>query len=234
VKILRAVLQSNPDMLEQLADFYGSRLGLEHTRSDDSLELRVGYTALVFRSVRQAGGPFYHFAVRIPRNRFAAAQLWLDEHAGLLTDADSGETRFDFANWNAEACYAHDPAGNILELIAHHELPEETTGAPPFGAQEWLGLCEMGLVGNDIAAMGSALQGAGIGLWDGSLDEPGRLAFVGGRDGVLILSGIGRGWLPTGRPAEAHPVDAVVEGPREADVQLPSAPHRVRVSLKAE
>lgn len=30
-------------------------------------------------------------------------------------------TLFDFNNWDALACYCLDPAGNILELIAHLE-----------------------------------------------------------------------------------------------------------------
>lgn len=49
-------------------------------------------------------------------------------------------------------------------------------------------------------------------LWDGTVDEPGQLSFVGEKGRTLILSPPGRGWLPTRRPAEAHPVDAVLAG----------------------
>lgn len=52
------------------------------------------------------GWPFYHFALRVPRNRLAMARDWLARHAELLPDEDSGETTFHFDNWNAEACYA--------------------------------------------------------------------------------------------------------------------------------
>ena len=49
--------------------------------------------------------------------------------------------------------------------------------------------------------MARALEPLGIKLWDGTLDLPGRLAFMGGPDGTLILAAAGRGWMPTGRAA---------------------------------
>jgi hypothetical protein len=102
---------------------------------------------------------------------------------GLLPDEESGETTFRFDNWNADACYAHDPCGNIVEVIAHHELPEESPESPAFSADELLGLCELGLVGADLRKMANALDTLGIPLWDGTVDEPGRLAFMGDRRG---------------------------------------------------
>lgn len=76
--------------------------------------------------------------------------------------------------------------------------------------------------------MARALGTLGIELWDGTVDVPGRLAFMGGRDGVVILAPLGRGWLPTGRPSEAWPVGAVVAGERDGEVLLPGTAHRVR------
>jgi hypothetical protein len=230
MRILRVTLQSDPDILPELADFYGSQLGVRNKPSGDSIEFQAGSTQLAFLPAPDANAPFYHFALRIPRNRFTAASAWLEERAGLLADAETRATRFDFTNWNAEACYTHDPAGNILELIAHHSLPEETPSGDLFGGRELLGVCEIGLVGDDLPAMGRALQDVGLSLWDGTLDGRGRLAFMGGRDGVLILAPTGRGWVPTGRPAEPHPVHVVVEGAQDNDVRVPHSPHRVRTS----
>ena len=130
--------------------------------------------------------------------------------------------------WNAEACYALDPGDNIVELIAHHELPEESPEEGPFSGAELLGVCEVGLVVPDQREAARALEPLGIGLWDGTLDVPERLAFMGGRDGVLILTRPGRGWMPTGRPAEMHPVEAVVADPRGVEVTLPGTGHVVR------
>jgi catechol 2,3-dioxygenase-like lactoylglutathione lyase family enzyme len=194
--------------------FYRGELGLPATDHG----FRAGHTAVELAPAD--GEPFYHFALRVPRNRFAAAREWIGRHAEILGDA-----RFD--NWNAEACYVEDPAGNIVELIAHGGLPEESSHEGSFSAEELLGICELGLVGADTRAMAGALEELGVELWDGSV-EPERLAFVGARDGVFILSPEGRGWMPTARPAEPHPVEATVAGDRAAEVVLPGTRHRIR------
>jgi hypothetical protein len=218
--ILSVRLQAAEAAVEELERFYGERLGLPPASGGG---FQIGTTALVFTPT--AGDPFYHFALRVPRNRFEAARDWIAGHAEILEETE-------FENWSAEACYVEDPAGNIVELIVHHELPESTSGDQPFTGQELLGMCELGLVGPDTGAMAAALEEVGIELWDGTL-EPGRLAFMGGRDGVLILCPTRRGWMPTGRAAEPHAVEAVVAGAREAEVELPETPHRIRATVLA-
>ena len=49
---------------------------------------------------------------------------------------------------------------DVVELIAHHELPEETPGLRPFSADEFLGVCELGLVGPDPPKMAIATRDA--------------------------------------------------------------------------
>ena len=224
MRFVRVILEADESRAGALREFYAGALGLAAAGPNAFL---AGATTIEFRPVAQ-GEPFYHFALRVPRNRFAAAQAWVGSHAELLPDEETGETRFDFTFWNAEACYVHDPCGNIVELIAHHELPEETPGGGPFSGGELLGVCELGAAGSDVPAMARALGTLGIELWDGTIDEPGRLAFMGGRDGVVILAPLGRGWLPTGRPSEPWPVDAVVAGARDGEVVLLGTQHRVR------
>ncbi len=209
-------LQAAADSVDALKTFYGGR---------------AGETVLEFEPVRE-GRPFYHFALRVPRNRFAAARDWLEARSPLLPGRD-GATTFEFDFWNAQACHALDPGDNVVELIAHRELPDESAVEGPFGADELLGVCEVGLVGPDLRATAAALAPLGIGLWSGTLDETGGLAFMGGPDGVLILSEPGRGWMPTGRPAEIHPVDLVAAGDRDAEATLPGTPHRVRTRVSA-
>jgi hypothetical protein len=222
MQILHVRLQVSRRASEAVDAFYGERFGLAAANGG----VRIGTTVLQFVPVAR-GEPFYHFALRVPRNRLDAAREWLRSHTDVLPDAESGEEVFAFDNWNAEACYGLDPAGNIVELIAHHDLPEETLDGGPFAGGELLGMCELGLVGPDTRGMASALEPLGIALWDGEL-EPGRLAFMGGRDGVLILTPTGRGWMPTGRPAEPHPVEAVVAGERDTEAAFSGVPHRIR------
>jgi catechol 2,3-dioxygenase-like lactoylglutathione lyase family enzyme len=214
MRILEAQLLVSDAALAATEHFYRDELGLPAASGG----LRAGYTTIELTPVR--GEPFYHFALRVPKNRLAAAREWAARRTEILHDV-----RFD--NWSAAACYLEDPAGNIVELIAHGELPEESSNDGPFEADELLGMCELGLVGPDTGPMAASLGELGIELWDGSL-ERGRLAFMGSREGVLILSPVGRGWMPTSRPAEPHPVNVRVTGSSAGEAVLPGTPHRIR------
>jgi hypothetical protein len=189
-------------------DFYARVLGL------GPAPFRIGETTLDFTPAE--GEPFYHYALLVPGDRFAAALAWARERVVLLPGQEGNDV-FDFGFWDALACYFHDPAGNIVELIAHRGVGESGADGP-FAASELLGLSELGLVG-DPPELAAALEPLGAELWSGSL-EPGALAFAGERARTLILAPQGRGWLPTGRPAEAHPVDAVVQTGRAGVAKL--------------
>jgi hypothetical protein len=162
------------------------------------------------------GAPFYHFAFLVPGDRFEAAQAWGAERAELLGDP------FDFAFWDARACYFHDPAGNIVELIAHRGIGEGSE-APV------LGISEIGIVTADPPGAVARLQDElGLELWSGEAEG---LAFVGRKAHTLIVSGAGRGWLPTRRPSEPHPVDVTITGAgREGEVVLADCGSRVRLA----
>ena len=195
--------------LPALDDFYVGRLGCEQESG-----LKIGETQLVFGA--GSGTPFYHFALLVPGDRFAAALDWIGDRVELLPDRETGEVVFDFENWNAFACYFHDPVGNIVELIAHRGIEESATyGA--FTAAELVGFSELGLVG-DKADLASALRrDLGLEQWDGELLEKGSLAFVGEKARTFILSSEGRGWLPTGRPAEPHPCEVLLSDALKAE-----------------
>lgn len=226
MRLLQANLAAAKATGAVLLRFYGDQLGFPVLADEGRLGFAVGATRLEFSRTSE-GAPFYHFAFRVPRNRFAAAREWLAGHADLLPEPGSKETTFQFPNWNAEACYMHDPGGNIVELIAHRGLPDESPNSGPFEATELLSVCEVGLVGHDPPAMARALERLGVRLWDGTLEVPGRLAFMGAPDGTLILAPPGRGWMPTGRAGEPWAVEVEAVGVRNAEVTLPGTSHRV-------
>lgn len=202
MRFLHVVLGGPPKHMDDLGDFY-ERLGFEV--EPDRLVFKAGETTMEFDP--SPGAPFYHFAFLVPGDRFDAAVEWADERIGLLADPETGDKAFDFDNWEAWGCYFEDPAGNIVELAGHAGIGENgRTG--PFEAREIVGLSELGLVGDKLA-MAAELEKLGFELWDGELDEADRLAFVGERGRTLILAQPGRGWMPTRRPAEIHPVEAV-------------------------
>jgi catechol 2,3-dioxygenase-like lactoylglutathione lyase family enzyme len=224
-RIVHVRLAAPAERIAALHRFYGDTLGLPVHETPAGLSVQAGAARIDLE--RAPGEPFYHVALLVPGDRFEAARDWLGERAKLLPDA-RGEVDFDFSFWDACACYCADPAGTILELIAHRGIGERgARGA--FGAAEVLGVSEVGLVGPDLRAMGAAVAGeAAMPIWDGSADRERGLAFAGERAHTLILASEGRGWLPTGRPAEVHPVDISVEGERALDVAIPGTPHRVR------
>ncbi len=216
-------------LLDELASFYGELLGLAVERTETTIGVRIGESALEL--VAAEGEPFYHLAVLVPGDRFAAARAWAAERVALLPDAETGEDVFDFAGWSALACYFHDPAGSILELIALSGL-SETGAVGPFSASELIGVSEIGLVG-DVAALAAGLEhDLGLEVWDGVVDVPGRLGFAGERGRSLILCPPGRGWLPTGRPAEPHPVEVELTGTRPGELSAERG--RIRVRSRAE
>ena len=180
-----------------LTEFYDDVLELP--RSGDAI--RIGETTLRFAA--SEGEPFYHFALLVPGDRFDAALTWARARVELLGDV------FESDDWHSRAVYFHDPAGNILELIAHRGLTEYgRSGA--FAAEELVGFSELGIVGDRPQLLGR-LEASGLELWDGTVEGENRLAFVGERGRTLILAPSGRGWMPTGRPAEPHPVELLLE-----------------------
>ena len=231
MRFLSVTLHAPAGRLLELAGFYG-RLGLEvQSDGERAISFRAGETELEL--VSSDGEPFYHFALLVPGNRFEAAYAAAGSVAELLPERETGDTVFDSDNWSSLACYFHDPAGNIVELIAHRGS-FETAVDGEFGAAELIGLSELGLVG-DRPVMAAGLAGVlGLELWDGTLAEPTRLAFVGERARTLILAPPGRGWVPTGRAAEAHPVDAVLGGRRDAQLELAEGDVRYRLRSVSE
>jgi hypothetical protein len=192
--------------LAAVRSFYGDRIG------ETSLEFSAG-----------DGAPFYHLALLVPGDRFDAALAWARGHVELLPGGDVDDVIFDFTNWDARACYFHDAAWNVVELIAHRGVGESGRKGD-FDWSELLGVSEIGLVG-DTAELARRLAELGLELWDGTL-ERGRLAFLGERARTLILAPPGRGWLPTGRAAEAHPLELELGGLEPNEVV--HGPFRVR------
>lgn len=217
--------------LADVAVFYEARLGLVTVASrDGGVAFRVGETLLAF--VPGPGLPFYHVAVLVPGDRFVAMLDWLRPRVELLPDVAAGQTVFEFPNWDARACYFHDPAGNIVELIAHRGRSESgAVGA--FDAAELVGVSELGLVGDPPTLAEKFRDELGLETWDGTVEGEGRLAFVGEQARTLILCRQGRPWLPTGRPAEQHPVEVVLGGEPRGRVVLESGGAISRIGVES-
>ncbi len=215
-RIAALTLDAAREDLASVRAFYGTTLGLPAAGTDTFV---VGDARLGFRAAAPSRRPFHHVALLVPGDRFEAAHAWAAERTELLRFHDEPVVHFDA--WDADAVYFHDPAGSIVELIAHRALG--ATGATgPFAAPELLGISEVGLVLADRAGAAHVLErdlGVGIFSGDAAADD---LAFAGRQGHALILTPPGRGWLPTGRRAERHAAEVVLEGtPHAGRVELP-------------
>jgi catechol-2,3-dioxygenase len=166
--------------------------------------VRAGATRLTFTEAAE-GRPTYHFAFNIPENKLPQAQEWLARRTPVLRQ--DGQEVLHFEDWNAHAFYFHDPAGNLAEFIARHNLPNSAPG--PFTAGDILYASEIGLVVDDVPAEVKALDEA-LGL---PLYRPGsdKFAPVGDEHRLLILNDRDRGWWED-TPSRPYPVFARLGG----------------------
>jgi hypothetical protein len=196
--IQRAALSAGADVVDALRAFYAEWGTVEPDR-DGGFALTFGSGQLAF--VPGPGRPFHHYALLVPGGRYAAARDWLAARTPLLTEPGSTETTFDFPDWDALACYAADPAGNIIELLAHAELCPSTRSGP-FDPGELCAISELGLVVEDRPAARATLAACGLMEWSAWGGADG-LSFIGRKGYTLILASPPRGWLPIGVPAQS-------------------------------
>ena len=187
--------------LDEQRALYAGAFGLSATDDDGALVVGIGDARLVLAP----GEPTpQHFAIRIPSASYADALDWLGERVNLLTDEEGGRA-FAFPDWNADSAYFADPDGNIVELIAHHDLPERY--APPFGPSAVLGICEAGMPVDDVGAFLDALERrTGAHRWSGNRET---FAAAGTKAGSLIVVQRGRVWYPTDSATATRPPLAV-------------------------
>jgi catechol-2,3-dioxygenase len=223
--VIRGVrLEASARSMAALSRLYAETLGLPAETAAERLTLTVGHTTVELAAARDDRRPFYHFALLVPGDRFAAAIDWLTGcGVTLLPGPATAETVFDFAAWDAQACYFEDPAGNVVELIAHRGVEEQgATGR--FSPSELVGVSEIGLVVEDLPGAAETLaSGLGLRVWD----RTGDLAFVGRQAHTLILTAGGRWWMPTRRPGEVHPLEVAVDGVGTGEITLPGLPYRL-------
>ncbi len=193
---------------DALRDFWGATLGQRIEEGPNgSFTVVLGWTRLSFQPAADGTRPIHHLAVQIPENQLEAAMAWLDGRVRLL--AHEGSPVLAFPNWDAHSVYFFDPAGHVLEVIAHHGLP--TASDAPFGPASLLGLAEVGLPG-DVRAGAAAIEAAiGERVWTG-----GGVGFaaLGDAWGRFILVPEGHRWLPTEVPAAAFPTAVATAGAR--------------------
>jgi catechol-2,3-dioxygenase len=190
----------------------------------DSFSVQAGATRLTF-SADATRAATYHFAFNIPENKLPAAKAWLSGRADLLTQ--DGADEFASQTWNAQQVYFYDPAGNILEFIARHNLTNAAAG--PFGPHDILEVSEIGLpVG--VVPTTVALLTRDLGL-PPFQDQGDTFSPIGDDHGLFIVVRRGRHWFPTERAADLHPLAVTIAGPQARRYNLPDLPYAIEVAI---
>jgi hypothetical protein len=235
--------------LPAMRAFYHGRIGfpvLDEGR--DEITLAAGATRLTFVRAkpeeirgdggRGDGGPFYHFAFNIPQNSIRAARDWQLERSALvptppsLRDPAYPDDVRHFRNWNAHSVFFFDPAFNIVEYIARHDLPNDSPDPTRFSTADIRYASEIGFVfepRHQAAAtrmlhetLGLAPYPHGSEPWWAMGDERGLL---------LCLARKGEVWgenTPTPVKWDVYPTDVAIAAPRTGVHAFDGFPYQIR------
>lgn len=184
-------------------NFYANILELPVKLVPSGLEVKAGKTDLLFT---RAGANFdgaYHFAFNIPENQFHAAKAWISERSPLLRD-ESGKDEFNSESWNSDSVYFKDPAGNVLEFIARHNLKNPV--GKDFDSKQILNVSEIGLPSENVIDLASEIcKSLNLSVFKQQPNE--TFTPVGDDHGLFILPIKDRIWIPnSGVPAKLLPV----------------------------
>jgi hypothetical protein len=184
--------------LSALCDFYHEVLELPAVKAgSNSITVTAGKSKLTFIETATTGNPFYHFAFNIPSNKFEEAFQWISNRVALLWLNDYKSYIADFINWHAKSLYFIDPAGNILEFIARHDLHEVVH--EPFSALHILNVSEIGLVlplRDFDKAVNDLLKRYGLSYFAKQPPMP-HFRAVGNDEGLFVIVPENRTWFST-------------------------------------
>jgi catechol-2,3-dioxygenase len=217
--ILRLNLKTSK--LPELRAFYSGKLQLPVDGTAGTLSIRAGSTTIDFS--HESGDPYYHFAFNIPENKLASSKRWLASRGIEILKRPDGRDEYHFESWNAHAVYFLDPAGNILEFIARHNLKNFASG--DFTPADILYASEIGIVVDDVKHAAAAAKSS-LNL-DPFANPPGdAFAAVGDDHRLLIIINRNRPWnIGAARAASVFPTTAALAGPESRSLKLPDFPY---------
>ena len=204
MKIKELILETS--RLDLLGKFYGITLDLPVEKLNNSIQIRIGSTELVFRQ-SIASDPFYHFAINIPANKIEEAKEWIKGHADLIWIDQYESDIADFVNWHAKSIYFYDPAGNILELIARFDLHNEDSAA--FSSSQLLSISEVGMVFSEDELekrTEDIIREYHVRYFEKQPPLP-QFKALGNDEGLFIIVPEKRYWFPTSTPSGIFPLE---------------------------
>jgi len=203
-------LELGTQRLQEMKEFYLNLIGFKLIFADAGIfTVQAGASTLAFRASSDKIQPFYHFAFNIPTNLLPDSMRWLQARGVEFLSSEDGEVAIDQGpKWNAHSCYFHDPAGNIVEFIARHDLDNAQSLA--FTVEDVLCISEIGVPVTEVQTVVDELRSeCGLDVWK-SENNP-KFVAMGSEDGIVIVVNHTRPWFPSKELPVVSPVKAVVQ-----------------------
>jgi hypothetical protein len=220
--------------MDQMREFYKHKLEMEIVHySSKEMTILGGKTPITFIRDEDAADPWYHFAFNIPENKILKAREWHLERTPLIpapwndpTENYPDDVRH-FHHWNSHSLFFWDPAGNLLEYIARHDMNNAAEG--DFTREDILYASEIAYVVDDQPAEARLLnKHLDLDPYPKSTD----FWWAMGDESGLVLCIPKRLWgenTPNPKRFGVHRTEATILGHRDMQYQFGGFPYEVRV-----
>lgn len=199
------------NQLEDMKGFYEYQLGFRIVEEDEtSFTLSIGESQLVFRESERAA--VYHFALNIPGNQFTLAKWWAGERVTL--NRQEGMDEIFYANFDADAFYFQDPAGNVVEFIARRSVDRMGN----FTVDSLLNISEVSITTTHVEEVGEAIENMDIPVRGNKGIDSKSLNFLGSGHTYIILVAPKRTWYFSKQKSETHPLSIELSDGRQIDI----------------
>ena len=199
------------NQLEDMKGFYEYQLGFRIVEEDEtSFTLSIGESQLVFRESERVA--VYHFALNIPGNQFTLAKWWAGERVTL--NRQEGMDEVFYANFDADAFYFQDPAGNVVEFIARRSVDRMGN----FTVDSLLNISEVSITTPHVEEVGELIEEMDIPVRGNKGIDPKSLNFLGSGHAYIILVAPKRTWYFSKQKSETHPLSIELSDGRQIDI----------------
>lgn len=214
-------LRLQTSKVNELESFYRDVIGMQTHRNSGNLIVEAGATRITFEAVSDRE-PFYHMAFNIPENKLDMARHWQKQRTDLIRRGKSEVIHF--SHWNARSIFFRDPAGNLLEYIARHDIENAVGGE--FSSADILYASEIGLVVDDVAKIvAAAKKDLNLGIYR---DNGANFASIGDEHALLVVVKRDRKWFPAReRSAKVFPLSATIRKPKARSLVMSEYSYRV-------
>lgn len=199
------------DRLEEMKGFYEYQMGFRIVEEDSgSFTLAIGSSTLIFKESEQQA--VYHFAFNIPGNQFTLAKSWAASRVAL--NRQEGMDEVFYANFNADAFYFQDPAGNVVEFIGRRNVDR----MGDFTIDSLLNISEVSITTPFVESVGEQLEDMDIPVRGNKGIEAKALNFLGQSDSFILLVAPKRVWYFSKQKSEVHPLAIELVDGRQIEI----------------